>query len=288
MISTIDGAVGLELLDTKLKDIAGFLGILSRQIDITVQDIKIDNLETSLNGLLIAQISDLHINEWHMEIVEQAISILNKLNPDIVVMTGDAICNGQKFIPDLTRLFKEINPKYGKFACIGNHDHSDGDNGRRIQELYRKTDFKLLVNESVKVNIQGETLYIAGADDIELGDQNIIKMVKDLPKEATSIFLTHNPFNFQDFAQFNPNLVLAGHTHGGQLYFSMLKFIYNLRLGCNYISGLYNLDQTNLYVNRGIGTALIAPKIFNKEFIINTPRINSKPEISLFRLISGD
>jgi len=280
--------VGLELLDTKLKDIAGFLGILSRQIDITVQDIKIDNLETSLNGLLIAQISDLHINEWHMEIVEQAISILNKLNPDIVVMTGDAICNGQKFIPDLTRLFKEINPKYGKFACIGNHDHSDGDNGRRIQELYRKTDFKLLVNESVKVNIQGETLYIAGADDIELGDQNIIKMVKDLPKEATSIFLTHNPFNFQDFAQFNPNLVLAGHTHGGQLYFSMLKFIYNLRLGCNYISGLYNLDQTNLYVNRGIGTALIAPKIFNKEFIINTPRINSKPEISLFRLISGD
>ncbi|EKE04544.1 MAG: hypothetical protein ACD_20C00051G0010 [uncultured bacterium] len=280
--------MGLELLDTKLKDIAGFLGILSRQIDITVQDIKIDNLETSLNGLLIAQISDLHINEWHMEIVEQAISILNKLNPDIVVMTGDAICNGQKFIPDLTRLFKEINPKYGKFACIGNHDHSDGDNGRRIQELYRKTDFKLLVNESVKVNIQGETLYIAGADDIELGDQNIIKMVKDLPKEATSIFLTHNPFNFQDFAQFNPNLVLAGHTHGGQLYFSMLKFIYNLRLGCNYISGLYNLDQTNLYVNRGIGTALIAPKIFNKEFIINTPRINSKPEISLFRLISGD
>ena len=280
--------MSLELLDTKLKDIARFLGALSRQIDITVQDIKIDKLETSLNGLLIAQISDLHINEWHMEIVEQAISILNKLNPDIVVMTGDAICNGQKFIPDLTRLFKEINPKYGKFACIGNHDHSDGDNGRRIQELYRKTDFKLLVNESVKVNIQGETLYIAGADDIELGDQNIIKMVKNLPKEASSIFLTHNPFNFQDFAQFNPNLVLAGHTHGGQLYFSMLKFIYNLRLGCNYISGLYNLDQTNLYVNRGIGTALIAPKIFNKEFIINTPRINSKPEISLFRLISGD
>lgn len=280
--------MSLELLDTRLNDIAGFLERLSRKIDVTVQDIKIDKLENSLDSLLVAQISDLHINEWNMEIIENAISIVNRLNPDIVVMTGDAICNGQKFFPDLTRLFKEINPKYGKFACIGNHDHSDGDNSLRIQELYRKTDFQVLVNESIKVNIQGETLYIAGADDIELGEQNIIKMVKDLPKEATSIFLTHNPFNFKDFAQFNPNLVLAGHTHGGQLYFSMLKFIYNLSFGCNYISGLYNLDQANLYVNRGIGTALIAPKIFNKEFIINTPRINSTPEISLFRLVSDN
>ncbi len=280
-------SMNLEIFDPGLDNIAGFLAGLSRKIEVTFKDIKVDRLESSLNGLLIAQISDLHLNERNTELVELAISILNKLNADIVVMTGDAICNGQKFIPDLTRLFKEINSKYGKFACIGNHDHSDGDDSLKVQELYRKTDFQVLVNESAKININGETLYMAGADDLELGSQNIIQMVQNIPKDATSIFLTHNPFNFDEFAEYNPDLVLAGHTHGGQLYFSVLRFIYRLRLGCNYLSGLYSLDESKLYVNRGIGTALITPEIFNVKFVMNTPRINSKPEITLFRLVSG-
>lgn len=261
-----------------------FLNKLSKKIEITIQNIKINNLDSSLNGLIIAQISDLHINSWNMELVEHSFWILNKLNPDVVIMTGDAICNGKKFIPDLLKMFENINPPYGKFACMGNHDHSDGDDGFKIQELYKKSDFQILVNESAKINIKGEPLYIAGADDIELGDQNIGKMIEKIPENATSIFMTHNPFNFKEFAKYNPALVLSGHTHGGQLYFSLLNFIYKLRLQCDYISGLYEFGKTRLYVNRGIGTALLAPEIFNKKIFFNTPRFNSKPEITLFKL----
>ena len=71
----------------------------------------------------------------------------------------------------------------------------------------------MLDNEGAKIYINGEILHIAGADDLELGNQNIIKMVKNIPEDEASIFLIHNPANFKQFANFNPNLVLSGHTY---------------------------------------------------------------------------
>ena len=259
--------------------------MLSEKIEITTHNIEIKNKENSLKGLVLAQISDLHINQWSLELIEHSIEVINGLSPDIVALTGDVICNGKKFIPNITAMLKNINANIGKYSCLGNHDYSDGYNGKRIIEAYKKADFQVLKNESRKVNIKGDLLYIAGADDLDHGIQDIENMVKNIPEKATSVFLTHNPFNFNQIAQYNPDLVLAGHTHGGQLYFSLLKFLYKIVLRSGYIAGFYNLNESLLYVNRGIGTALIAPVFFNKNFIINTPRINSKPEISLFKFI---
>ncbi|MFH0702498.1 MAG: metallophosphoesterase [bacterium] len=271
----------------KLKNIAELISKLSKEIEINIHNVNIDNSRSKLNGLIIAQISDLHINQWNLDLIEHTIDILNKLNPDIVTITGDAICNGTNFIPNLKNLLGKIHSNYGKFACLGNHDHSDGNDSLKIQQTYRKADFQVLINESNHLQIKGESLFIAGADDFELGEQNITKMINKIPQDAISIFLTHNPFNFKEFANFNPILVLAGHTHGGQLYFPVFHFLYKFLLKSNYISGLYKQDKSLLYVNRGIGTALVSPVLFNKKFIINTPRINSKPEISLFKLISS-
>ena len=272
-------------VDDRIK-LAEFVSKLSKEIEITVNEIYLNKDKGRLNNLIIAQISDLHANKWNLELIEHTVELINKIKPDILTMTGDAICNGEKFIPNLINCFKEINAKYGKFACLGNHDHSDGHDSLKIQEAYKKSDFQILINNSDKINIDGESLYIAGADDIELGDQNISKMTENIPENAASVFLVHNPLNFREFTKFNPNLVISGHTHGGQLYSSQLGFLYKYILQTKYISGLYNLNKSSLYVNRGIGTALIAPVIFNKKFIINTPRINSKPEISLFVLNS--
>ena len=272
-------------MDKRIK-LAKTLSKLSREIEITVNEISLKKNCSGLNGTVVAQISDLHANEWNIDLIEHCVEVINKIKPDIVTMTGDAICNGEKFIPNIISCFKEINSKYGKFACLGNHDHSDGHDGLKIQQAYKKSGFQTLVNSSANIKIGGECLHLAGADDLQLGDQNINKMIENVPEHETSIFLVHNPLNFKDFAKYNPDLVIAGHTHGGQLYFPPLNFIYKCILQSNYISGLYGFNKSSLYVNRGIGTALIAPKIFNKKFIINTPRINSKPEISLFILDS--
>lgn len=256
----------------------------TKDIDITAYGINTKNFDNGLSNLIIAQISDLHINYWNIDLLKKTVEIINKIKPDIVTVTGDAICNGKKFMPDLVKIFGNINANYGKFACLGNHDHSDGDDGNHMQEVYRKSDFNVLINQAAKVAIKGENLYIAGADDIELGDQNIEKMVKELPKEATSVFLTHNPRNFADFAVYRPELVLSGHTHGCQMFSSFLRLLHKYVLKLHYIAGMYEEEKSTLYVNRGIGTALVSPEIFNKKYLINTPRINSKPEISFFVL----
>ena len=276
--------MGIEFLIRKIDEYTGYLSSIVSKIEINIEKIKIKELDNALQGLTIAQISDLHISKYNIELIEEAVKRLNELNPDVVVMTGDAICQGKKFIADLERIFRNISSRYGVYACLGNHDHSDGDDGLRVQSLYKNCNAEILVNSSSCINIRGERLYIAGVDDIELVVQDFKKITENISEEGVKIFLAHNPINFQEFAEYKPHLVLSGHTHGGQLYFNFLEFIYRLRLNSPYITGLYRHNESVLYINKGIGTTLFTPDIFGKRFYINTPRINTSPEISVFKL----
>jgi predicted MPP superfamily phosphohydrolase len=253
----------------------------------THENIEIIGHNISFGGyfrqsLVLLQLSDLHINRWNIIYLDEIIEKTNAIKPDIIVFTGDFICSGKKYIPDLINFLQKLTAKYGKYACLGNHDHSDGDDGKRIIKACCKSSFQMLVNEPKTLSIKGKELIIAGADDIELGEQNIEKMAKNISQQAKSIFLTHNPVNFRAFAEYSPNLVLSGHTHGGQIYSRAVKLLYNLLFSNNYISGLYEHNGSTLYVNKGIGTAMLSPVLLNKKVYINTPRINTKPEITVF------
>jgi len=268
-----------------LENIKSILGI--ELVEVNFQKLFLNVFDKNLNGLKIAQISDLHINKWNKGLIEETIDKVNSLKPDIITITGDIICNGKKFIPDLVFLFKQLKSKYGIYACLGNHDHSDGEDGKRVIKAYNDSDIRILVNESEVLQLDGGKIQVAGADDFELGDQNIEKMTSNLVDEMTSLFLVHNPVNFRSFTPYNPALVLSGHTHGGQFYWSFLHNVYKSLCG-EFLSGLYYYENSALYVNRGIGTAMFSPVILNKKVYIKTPRINSKPEITFFTLFSKE
>lgn len=254
-------------------------------IEVVHVNLPVKNLPKEFEGIKVVQISDLHVNDWSINLVEEVIAQVNNLHADIVLITGDVICRGKRHLPDLAYFFKKFNATMGKFACLGNHDHSDGESGQRVAKMYDESGFRLLLNESEKISIKGQDLFFAGVDDYDFGIQDINRIKLDLEEGAPKILLAHNPRNFEEFAENSFNSVISGHTHGGQIYLPFMNRFYRTILGASYLAGLYHHDDSVMYVNRGIGTAMISQIVLDKKLYFNTPRINATPEITVFTLV---
>lgn len=260
----------------------------SKTLEINKYRVKIKNLFTSFENFKIVQISDLHVNKWNIDFIEDCINKVNELNADILVITGDTICHGKKYLNDINMLLDRINVNYGKYACLGNHDHSDDDYGQNIKKMYFQSDINLLDNLNTSILKNGEKLHLAGCDDVELGYPDVLKSLKNIQEGANLIYLSHNPVIFDEISHLKNCLVLSGHTHGMQLNFRMFDNFYKNTLKTTYLSGEYKNKNSVLYVNKGLGTAVCTPDILGLKLTINTPRINSNPEITVFELTSDN
>jgi len=244
-------------------------------------EIKKLKLAKKFRGLKIVQISDLHISKFNIELMDGIVEKINSLNADIVVITGDFICNGGHCLAELKSFLSNINAKINKYACMGNHDYSDNDCGQKVEKMLSSCDFKLLKNSREEIFFNYCKLGIAGLDDPELGQI----CYRDAAIEREDIILSHNPITFMEAQKYSPALMLSGHTHGGQIRCGFLRFICTKLLSYDYIEGLYKKNDSLLYVNRGIGNVVFKPKIFDKEIFIETPRINAKAEITVFEFV---
>ena len=256
----------------------------SKTLEINKYKVKIKNLLNSFENFRIVQISDLHVNRWNIAFIEECIKKINELNADILVITGDTICHGKKYLNDISSLLEKINVNHGKYACLGNHDHSDENYGQNIKKMYFQSDITLLDNRNTAIIKNGEKLHIAGCDDIELGYPDIVKSLKNISDSANLIYLSHNPVVFDEISDLKNCLVLSGHTHGMQLNCRLFEHFYRNKLKTTYLSGEYKSKNSVLYVNKGLGTAVCTPDLFGLKLTINTPRINSNPEITVFEL----
>lgn len=232
-----------------------------------------------LNGLKVAQISDLHIKRVGIR-EKQLIDIINKINPDILFITGDFISDNEGIVPCL-EILRSIAVGRTIIAILGNSDHSFEkkyiNTGLLVQEL-KKIGIIVLRNESLKVTIRNkinrntQILYIIGLDDNYLWFDDIFKAKRNVPESGVKILLAHSPHIIEKINTEGINLILSGHTHGGQIDLPLIGALYTNPV-CNakkkFISGLYSED-TKLYVNRGIGTSSLPLRIF------------CKPEITLF------
>lgn len=211
----------------------------------------------SEHKIKIIQISDLHIEKLrssHKSIAEK----INALQPDIVFITGDAV-NHTKEIEVLHSFLKLINNSIPKYAILGNWEYWGKVDLEQLKSMYARTNCELLINENRTVTIKNRQLSIIGLDDLIGGKPDYKKAITNLETSKTNIVLAHCP-QYRDTIAFlnedvNIDLLLSGHTHGGQITFFGYAPVTPAGSG-RYLKGWYDDSEPKMYVSKGIGTSM--------------------------------
>ena len=260
------------------------------------QTLFFPDLPDAFDGTTITHISDVHSGSFDdAEKIQYAIDLINEQNSDMVLFTGDIVNTHATEMDPWIDTFKGIhNPKFGKYSILGNHDYGEyvdwksqtakQANFEEIKAIHNKIDFKLLLNEHVKIKKDNQELAIVGVENWgrkfgERGDLNLAS--KGLTKEDFKIVMSHDPSHWDEKIQHDDNhyhLTLSGHTHGfqfgieipGWIKWSPVQYVYKQW------AGLYENAGRYIYVNRGFG------------FHAYPGRVGIMPEITVIELKKGE
>jgi len=210
------------------------------------------------NKIKIIQLSDLHlrtVQSFHKSIAKK----INTSNIDLLFITGDTVDKTEK-IEVLKKFLNLIDNSISKFAITGNKEYSGKVNLTKLKKVYKQYNCKLLINENRIVRIKNRKISIIGIDDYIGGDADFLKATTHLKQSDTNIVLTHCPAHRdiieQQINNLQIDLVLSGHTHGGQLnIFGFAPF--KPHGSGKYLSGWYKDKEPIMYVSRGIGTSIL-------------------------------
>lgn len=232
------------------------VGVKNYYANAVVNNLKVAlaGLPDAFKGFKIVQISDLHIGQIMTgATLKEIVAQVNSLQPDLIAITGD-LADGTvaKLLNEITSL-KDLHAEHGVYFVTGNHEYYSG-----VEEwtvAIEKMGIKVLNNENVKISKENEWLYLAGVTDHEakkFGKQHAAdfnKALSGLEKDKTKILLAHQPIAVKEAAEYGTDLVLAGHTHGGQVW----PFKYIVYLQQRYVKGFHKYKNTTLYINQGTG-----------------------------------
>lgn len=228
------------------------------------------NITEDYHGLKIIQLSDIHFGSIvNNKKLEKIVEEINKLNPDIVTLTGDLIDERIKLNKeDIIKNLSNINAKFGKYAISGNHDIPIEDFNEIIEKggfINLNNTYKLIYNGYQPIIISGLSSNLADNTtlDIKIKEfQDYLNSAKDKP--IYSILLIHEPDFIDNLEIDNYNLILAGHSHGGQIRLPILGKIYTPNGAKKYYDEHYKINNTELFVSSGIGTSNLRLRLFNK------------------------
>ena len=252
-------------------------GIGPEWTEVVEIDLPLQSPHRRLNGRRIAHISDLH----HSRTVSggylrRCIERINSLDVDLVVLTGDYITYDfrGKYRKKVVTLLGNIESRFGAYACLGNHDYGVR-GGRRDHLLERLTrdledsGITVLRNESTVLDIDGHPLWLVGLGDLRVGDFRPHEAFADVPADQATIVLMHNPRGVEHLGDFAAHAVMSGHTHGrkGRFWPDASGAIRCRR----FHAGMYEVEGTKLYVNRGLGR-------------VGRAKLSIRPEITVFTL----
>lgn len=225
--------------------------------------LKIDSVSFQTvfsESLKVVQISDIQISKnYTTDHLKKVVVEMNEQDPDIVLFTGDLYEIYAEYHDDkaLIDTLSAIEARYGKFAVWGNRDYGGGAAGQ-YETILQQSGFQLLQNEAVSIMLNnGEKLFLAGLDDALLGTPDIATITEEFQtaEYLFSILMTHEPDTADLYSDMGFNLIVSGHSHGGQVNVPFLPKM-TTSMAEKYVNGLYQLNgHTSLYVNSGIGTS---------------------------------
>lgn len=248
-----------KFIKSILLALAGLVVLDSLWFEKYVIDWKYFDISKSENNKIkIIQISDLHFDQlryFHKSIAKK----INSIKPDLIVITGDSIDKTDK-IESLNKFLELIDKSIQKFAITGNWEYWGNVNLTELKSVYSQNNCELLINENRTISIRNRELSIIGIDDLVGGNADFRKATKNLKATETNIVLSHCPAHRDIIAKQKGNLkvdlVLSGHTHGGQInFFGLVPF--KPQGSGNYLKGWYKESEPKMYVSKGIGTSIL-------------------------------
>jgi hypothetical protein len=225
--------------------------------------VPVRGLPAALSGVKVAQLSDFHFGP-HIPAgyLESAVERAAAEQPDLIALTGDFIDRGPDHVAAAARLFRGLKAPLGVFAVLGNHDFSvhTARGVRRYPELHRRVADALaaegvtvLRNRAVRVERGGAGLLVAGVDDLWSGESDPDAALGGACANTPRVVLAHNPQSAEGLAGHRADMILSGHTHGGQINLPGLGPLFLGPAARRWSAGLYPLDAGHLYVNTGVG-----------------------------------
>jgi len=261
---------------------AAYAGMPARhELEVVPRTIPIKNLPDPFQGFRIAQLSDIHLEEYtEPYFLQEAVERINALQPDLVVLTGDFVSRGPRPIPFAIKtagLCAEIltgltAPQ--RYAILGNHDVAVG--SQPIIDALEAHGTPVLVDSYTPIERGDSHIWLSGANDPGVSTCYLDLAIPPYPN-APVIFLCHEP-DFVDTVVQHPrfpliDLMLSGHTHGGQVRLPYVGPLLLPPMGQKYVQGIFHFGHLQLYVNRGLGT-------------VGLPfRLNCPPEITHITLV---
>jgi uncharacterized protein len=244
--------------------------------DLIQRTIKITNLPEEFRGFTIGLLSDIHSSVFmNRKDMDEYVNAMNALKTDIIFVTGDFVNSKTEEVYPFAESFSKLNAPYGVYGVLGNHDYFAD-----VDTVAREVDgcgVKLLRNDAVKITKGGAFINLVGVDDIGRGVKPVeylSRALNGVRNEMPRILLCHKPYFMDDYSDNRFDLVLSGHTHGGQIVFAKINdtYITPASLFSRYVWGLYKKNGTQMYVNRGIGS-------------VGLPfRVNCPPEVTKLTL----
>ena len=227
--------------------------------EITERQFTIRNLPAALDGFTITLLSDVHSSIYMTKAdMDGYVQLVNAMHSDVIVVPGDFVSGLTEEVYPFAEAFSNLQAPHGVFGVTGNHEYYTQDPDTVIREV-DACGIRLLHDESVPIRKDGAEFLMVGIDDVangHLADARLHTALRGSTAGVPRILLCHRPYYLQQAADHGVDLMLSGHTHGGQIVLGQIgnTVITPASLASTYVWGPYRKGTTQMYVSRGIGT----------------------------------